>query len=268
MIANKLDSLGAKTRATELRSEYRLCQASENEFVAAAEKLINLVKGPPRQPNVPKWSEALAKVFEIRRERKIQADISAFWIDYAARKTVKNSLPPRLNRIPFKPNMAPLSYFLAEYIKVNQLPAIEGFMTRLRLKLLGNEEQQRELVRLLSNQKLYETNYRKLEPVGTYYNAALQLDTRDTFWLNLKETQRFKFPFQPRITRHSYITLPMSTFGSTEVDALIEWLGRSNVLADLENFDPIYQADGKVLQASAWGIALSTLCIHSYSHED
>ena len=202
------------------------------------------------------WQDALAAVFQVWRERKIQADISSLWIDYAGNNSRSISIRSGGNRFPRQSDMKPVKAFVAEFVKLNDLPAIENFMTKLRQKLIGDEKQQRKFAKLLSHQKNFAISYKKLAPVGDYIYVAQTLNTRKTFWLGVKERQRFRFPSPFQVVTFNDISVQIKQFKSTEADAFIEWLGQSNVLANLHDFDPIYKTDNKGVQTSVWGETL------------
>ena len=78
-------------------------------------------------------------------------------------------------------------------------------------------------------------NYRLLAPT---ISLAQSLQSRKTFWLGVQEMRRFSFPNQASDLYSSKIRKAISTFDAYEVDELLEWLKRSAVLGDLNDFDP------------------------------
>ena len=163
-IAQKLDSLRAEDDAAELQNIYRLCRASDDEFLEAAGQLIQAAKKRPRWPNQAKWRGALSTVFEIWEERQMQTDISELWIDFASQNSFHRNIRMRSGRIDLYA-LSPVTEFLNAFSELNDLPAIENFLTRLRLKLLGNEEQQRALTEI-NGQRGY-SGSKKRQKTGT-----------------------------------------------------------------------------------------------------
>ena len=256
-IAKKLDSLGAKDDAAKLRSTYRLCRVSDAKFAEVVGELVDTAKGRSRRPDVAKWNVVLTTAVEIWKERKLKADISAYMIDHAARKQTLDD--NWRNGVPHRYGVDLLQDFLNEFTKVNELAKIEQFMTNLRFKMFGSEEEQRELAKLLVDENTVENNLDKLLPLGTYYLTAQSLMKKKTFWLGVKETQRFLFPDQDQSELSRKLIIAMSEFKVGEVDSLVEWLGESPVLANLSDFDPIYRAAGQDSQASVWAAVLTSI---------
>ncbi|MDB2686713.1 tetratricopeptide repeat protein [Mariniblastus sp.] len=255
-IAKKLDSLRAKEDAAKLRNTYRLCRATDANFAEVVGDLVDAAKGNSRRRDATKWSEVMTTVFEIWKERKSKADISAYVIDYAARKQPNDYNWSSRNGIPHRYGDDLLQNFMNEFVKVSELSKIEQFMTDLRLKMLGSEEEQRELAKLLVDEKTVDKNRNKLLPLGTYYFTAQLLMKKKTLWLGVKEMQRFPFPGQDQSEFSRKLLIAMSEFKASEVDALFEWLGESKVLANLSDFDPIYRTTDQDSQASVWAAVL------------
>ena len=148
-IANKLEALSAKKDATMLRNTYRLLRASDDEYVDVVREIVKTAKGPYRRPHYINWRKALTTAIEIWRERNLKADVSPLLIEFAARSygwEVHDG-------IPYQADSGLLMEYLQEFAEVNELQEIEKFMTKLRLNLIGNEEQQLELSKLLVDSK-------------------------------------------------------------------------------------------------------------------
>ena len=257
LIAKKLESLGAKNEATDLRSHYALFNSNDNEFVGVASGLINSAKGTSRRANEEKWHEVLSEVEEIWTERKLQADISPFLIDYTARKSKDRRKWVSRNGIFHRDDGTLFIDYLGKFVEANDLPQAEALMTKLRLKMLGSEEEQRELAKLLVDQETVQKNMEKIVPIGTYIFISQSLLLKKTYWLGIKEMQRFSFPDQADYDFPTGITRSVVDFRVGQVDELLEWLGRSDVLAGLGDFDPYYPAHSE--QGSVWGEVLKNL---------
>ena len=253
-IAKKLESLKAKEDAAELRQTYALCRATKDEYAPIAKGLIDSVKGNSRRPDQQKWLEALTTVIEVWKERQLQSDISPFVIAYAARKSDGRFGGSR-NGVPYRNSDEILNIYVRELAKEKDLPKIEAFMAQLRLKLLGDEKQQQEIAKLVADPTTIQKNWQKVVPAGVYYNLAKTLQTRETFWFGIKESQRFPFPNQHNGNFSQQLMELMSGFKPEESEALVEWLGQSKVLNDISNFDPYYPA-GEDAKTSAWGDVL------------
>ena len=258
-IAKKLESIRARDDAAQLRNLYRLCRVSEDKFHDVATDLVNTAKGRPRRPHQTKWQMALSTVAETWKDRKIQTDISSLWIDYAARKSFGPNRTVSPTEIPRQHEMRAVTYFMQQNSLKDDLAKTEDFMNRLRLKLLGDERQQQELSKLLVNQESVIKNSRKLEPVGTYYFIAQTLKSRETFWLAAKEMRRFRYPFPTNDFTASEVYGFLSNFSSTENDLLLAWLGQTNVLSDLSDFEPFFKPKVKGPQTSVWGETLKLI---------
>ena len=261
-IAKKLESLKADSEAAELRNTYALCRASNDEFVDIASGAIDAAKGNARRPDEEKWNEVLWTVVEVWGERKLQAEISPFLIDYAARKSDRNYGWSSYNGIPYRDDGELLTDYLTEFAEVNELPKVQEFMANLRLKMIGSEEEQNELSKQLLDQSVSKSDKEKLMQAGSYTIIAQSLKSRKTFWLGVKENLRFTFPERHDSDLPNEILEVMSGFETNEVDLLLEWLGQSDVLADLNDFDPYFTSiDGG--QTSVWVEVLKSL---KYNH--
>ena len=116
-IAEKLDSLKAKTDAAELRNIYALCRATDDEYVGVASGLIDAAKGTKRRSDEQKWQAAMATVVEVWKERKLQADVSQFFIDYAVRQPDSRSGTSSRNGIPYRDRVELWSDYVKELVK-------------------------------------------------------------------------------------------------------------------------------------------------------
>ena len=253
-IAKKLESLKADADAAELRNTYALCRAGDDEFASVVEKVIESAKGTSRRVDTDQWQAGLSTVVEVWKERKLQADISPFMIDYAARKLDERSGWATRNGVPYLDSELVVGY-LKEFAEANDLAQVEDLLTRLRLKMLGSEEEQRELAKLVVDRKTIQKNQKKLRPTGTYFFIVQSLNSRKTFWLGLRESQRFPFANQFNSDQSRKVLELMEGFGDDEVDSMLEWLRQSKVLADLDDFDPLFSQKDDT-NKSLWGSVL------------
>ena len=263
-IAKKLESLRAKEDAAELRDTYHLYRADDQEFVTTAGELIDAAKESPRRVTQETWNRALSTVVQIWKERKMKADISSFIIDHAVNlmetpSAYGNNGLGMVDGMPYVNVGSLLPEFLKQFVEVGELSEVEDFMTQLRLKMIGSEEEQVKVSKLLTNEKSVQANLASVRSVGTYYFVAKQLLTRRTFWIGVKEVQRFQLPgHQPSKEYSRLILEAMSQFDVNEVDSLTAWLGQSSLLKELDEFDPFYAAENDE-ESSVWATVLMSI---------
>ena len=265
LIAKKLESLRAKAEAHQLRSTYRLCRASDDEFNGIAKNFIKTAKVNSRRANRTEWRKALLTVIEIWKTRNLDADISRLVIDYSVNRPRSYS---SYNGIPHLPADEVLADYLRQLIKVREISEVQQFLTQFRLEMIGSEQKQRELATLLTDKTTIQNHKQKLSPAGTYYLLAQTLQSPKTAWLSVKEMQRFPFPGQSATPHYRTIMDAMSAFDLKE-DSVLEWLGRAGVLGDLSDFDPFYDM-GNETRDSTWGHVLKRLrykSVRSFSTE-
>ncbi|MDB2685768.1 tetratricopeptide repeat protein [Mariniblastus sp.] len=263
-IAETLESQKLNTDATKLRNLYSLCRATNDDFTEVARELIDTAKAKPNQYRHSTWRTTLSMVVDVWKERNFEPDISQFVIDYGTRKLVKPSKSSR-NGTPYRNYNEPVTNYVKELAQHKGLSETERFMTKFRLEMLGTEEEQRELSKLCVDQNSIQKNWEKVEPAGTYFFLAASLksrDTRETFWLGVREMKRCSFFSQKPLSHHEINQL-MYKFDEDEVDLKIDWLRQSGAMAGLPDFDPLYNGDR--LSESVWAKFLDTLRYQSSS---
>ena len=261
-IAEKLESLKIKEDATKLRQTYALYRASDDEYAGVAGGLIDAAKGTGRYSDEQRWRTALRTIVEVWKERKIQADVSQFFIDYAV--AMKRYSGGRVNGFPYQEREGLLTEYAKELAEVKGLAKVSDFMKRLRFKMLGSETEQQELLKLLVDQETVQRTVRakpgKLAPVGTYYFLADSLKShgpKELYWLGVNEMERFPIPNR-RVFSDYELRSKMAEFKEDEVDSQLDWLRQSGALAGLSNFNPHFSTEGNSSQ-SVWGSFLAQL---------
>ena len=91
-----------------------------------------------------------------------------------------------------------------------------------------------------------------------YFSIAQTLKSRHTFWLGVKEMNRFALPNRRDKDARGKVLEVTAGFQPDEADSMLEWLRQSSTLADLDKFDPYYLS-GKDMEESVWGRVLNNL---------
>ena len=258
-IAEKLESARNKDAAAELRNIYALCRAKNDDYASIASELIASTKGKQRRPNEQELKKVMSTIVEVWRERKLKADISKVLVAYVAGKKGNQYGTSTYNGIPYQSTDTVVTDFVTEIAELNGVSKAEEFMTQLRFELLGSEEEQQELAKLAVDQETMRKNMKKLEPAGTYVFFARALTEgkkRKTFWLGVKEMQRFSFPRQPKLTGYQVRSL-LGGFKENELDAQLDWLKQGDFLVGLSDFDPRNEKSDS--SESLWGDALEQM---------
>ena len=268
-IAEKLETLKAEFEAKKLRNIYALCRASNDDFAGVVGEIVDAAKGTRRKPDEIEWSAALSTVVEVWKERKLQADISPFLINFAGRKPSNNYGYSSHNGIPYRDDgdLELLKEYLEQFAEISDLSKVKDFMAELRLKMIGSEEEQRELSKLLVKKSSATRKDRdKMMMAGSYAILSRNLSSRKTFWLGVKEGQRFTFPNQDNSDLSSEILDVMSEFKPEETGSLLKWLRQSSFLTELNDFDP-YLISEEGEPDSVWGSVLDSLK-YNYSFKE
>ena len=249
-IATKLESLKVKDDADKLRGIYQLCKATDEQYVDVAASQIKNAKEGSRRTSEVRWQATLDNVYEIWKDREIKADISSMILDFASRKQKDNN---------YYGAGTVVGSFAKTLAKRESSDAVAGFLARLRESHMGTEEEQEELMELLSDPKKMARNRKKLTPVMHYVQTVQALsNTRETFFLSAKEMSRFQIPGQGGGNLEYRFSELMEQFKPDEADEYIAWLNSGNLLGSLENFDPFYQKE-EGDSATVWGDVLPSL---------
>ena len=257
-IATRLESRKAKENAAKLRGIYQLCKASDAKYVEVASSQIETVKSGSRRTREALWQSTMGNVFEIWKDRELDVDISDLVLDYAGREQNNPSFGYGYGG---GNGDSVVSGFLSSVTKNKGVEATGEFLTKLRASLLGGEEKEAELLTLLEDQKKAARSRRKLMPLMQYLSVVQGLTTsRDTFFLAFKEISRFKTPGGGPGQRLEYrLSEIIQKFKASEADEFIAWLESANLLADMEDFDPMYKGEGEDQGDSIWGETLQSL---------
>ncbi len=246
-IATKLESLKDKDNAERIRHLYQLCRCDGADFGKVATAQIELAKAGRRPDNV-KWTNAISNVVEIWTERKLEFDVADFVLDYAARKRNTSSWYGG-------EDVGAVSNYALAVAKSQGPVAVDAFLEKLRERLVGDRQQQAELLALLADPKKAMRNSRKLTPVSNYASVVKTLmNSRETFFSAARESNRFALPNQGSNIKYQLGEF-IQSFKEGDVDALLQWLENSGLVDDLEHFDPIYQKNNSS-EPTAWAEVL------------
>ena len=212
-----------KDDADKLRGIYQLCKATDEQYVDVAASQIKNAKEGSRRTSEVRWQATLDNVYEIWKDLELKADISSMILDFASRKQNGNNY--------YGSGALVVGNFAKTLAQRESNDAVASFLARLRESQLGTEEEQKEILELLTDPKKMARNRKKLTPVMHYVQTVQALsNTRETFFLSAKEMSRFHVPGQGGGNLEYRFSELMEQFKPDEADEYIAWLNSGNLL--------------------------------------
>ena len=143
-----------------------------------------------RRPNETQWYSAANDVVTIWKERGLDVNIEDLVVDFAGRK-------PNSSGYGNDYGTAVTTKYLTAKISKHGVTTAQGFLGKLRTKLLGSEADQKELTKLAADKASLGRNRRKLKPLVQYLSSISGLlRSRAAFFVIANELSRF-----PGVTR-------------------------------------------------------------------
>lgn len=253
-LVSKLTASKDKEQAQNLKQWYYLYRSEPTQFSERAQALLdNAEKLKRRDPTAPLL--LISKVIEIWVDREMPCDLEPLVISFL--KSQKTGSQPGSG---YSDNRYLSKFALALASKSDSdLTNVKAFFAKYRNELLGTEEEQAELAKLLLDPKSRSRNSKKFQSIFQYANLLRTIaEERDLVFFALEEGTRFNVV--DRMGFSSYeLQRFFSEYEAEEAEELLQWLGTTTVLKSLDEFDPLYNRSRNSDEPTFWAEVINTM---------